>query len=162
MLELISSSATVIACLVIGAVLIVVEALTPGFGLPGFVGSIMLLMGSVLTWYNYGITLGLIVMLCSLVFALAAVLLSLRSAAKGKLSNSAIILKENTAEPEMRDESALVGLSGTAATPLNPVGSAIVEGKRVEVYSSGDFIPKGEKVIVTRTEGNKVYVDKCV
>ena len=162
MLELISSSATVIACLVIGAVLIVVEALTPGFGLPGFVGSIMLLMGSVLTWYNYGITLGLIVMLCSLVFALAAVLLSLRSAAKGKLSNSAIILKENTAEPEMRDESALVGLSGIAATPLNPVGSAIVEGKRVEVYSSGDFIPKGEKVIVTRTEGNKIYVDKCV
>lgn len=161
MLEFLSSGATVIACLVIGAILIVVEALTPGFSLPGFVGGILLFAGSVLTWYNYGITAGLIVLLCALLFTLAAVLLSLRSASKGKLADSAIVLEGSSASPEIKDDSALIGMKGTAATPLNPVGSALIDGRKIDVFSDDGFTVKGAKITVTRTEGNKIYVSKC-
>lgn len=161
MLDLFSSSATVIACLVIGAILIAVEALTPGLSLPGLFGSIMLLAGSVLTWYNYGITAGLIVLLCSFLFTIAAVLLSLRSAARGKLSKSPIILDENTAAPTAPDLNEMVGLTGTAATPLNPVGEVLLDGKRTSVLSEDGFITKGSKITVTRTEGGKIFVSKC-
>lgn len=161
MLEFLSSGATVAACLIIGAILIVVEALTPGFSLPGFVGGILLFAGSVLTWYNYGITAGLIVLLCALLFSVAAVLLSLRSASKGKLADSAIVLEGSSVPPEPKDASALVGMKGTAATPLNPVGSAMIDGKRIDVYSADGFTVKGAKITVTRTEGSKIYVSKC-
>ena len=161
MLGLFSSSATLITCLIIGAVLIVVEALTPGLSLPGLIGSILLFMGSVLAWYNYGLTAGLIVLLCSLLFTVAAVLLSLRSASRGKLSKSPIVLSENTLAPELPNISALIGQTGKAVTPLNPVGEILLDGKRIDVLSADGFIAKDTNVKVSRTEGNKVFVSKC-
>ncbi len=161
MLEIFGSGATVIACLVIGAILIVIEALTPGLSLPGLFGSILLLAGSVLAWYHYGLTIGLIVLLCSLLFTIAAVLLSLRSATRGKLANSPIVLTENTVSPEIPDISSLVGLTGTAITPLSPVGEVLLDGKKADVLSESGFITKGSKVTVTRTEGSKIFVSKC-
>jgi len=160
MFELFSSNAAIIACMAIGILLIVVEALTPGLGLPGLAGSAMLIVGSVLVWFNYGLTAGLITLLCALVFSSAAVLLSLRSAAKGKLSKAPIVLDDKTASPEAVDLSQLVGHSGTAVTPLNPVGTALIDGKKLDVLSADGFIAKDAQVCVTCTEGSKIYVSK--
>lgn len=161
MFELFSGSSAIIACLVVGLLLIVVEALTPGLGLPGLMGSVMLLGGSVLVWFSYGLTKGLITMLCSLVLTAAAVLFSLHSASKGKLSKSDIVLDEKTESPAVIDASGLIGLIGVAVTPLNPVGTILADGRKIDVFSSDGFIPKGTRITVTCTEGNKVYVSKC-
>ena len=52
----------------------------------------------------------------------------------------------------------LVGQEGEALTPLNPVGDALIGGKRLEVLSEGGYIPKGAQVTVLRTEGKKLTV----
>lgn len=160
MLEVFNSLPTIIACLAVGLVLIVIEALTPGLGLPGFTGTALLFFGSILIWCRYGLTPGLIALLCSLLLTFASVLLSLKSAMSGKLSKSGIMLEENTASPEVKDESELIGKRGTTATPLNPVGSVLLDGKRIDAFSDGGFIPKDCNVTVTRTDGSKVYVAK--
>ena len=35
----------------------------------------------------------------------------------------------------------------------------LIEGKRYDVSSMGDFLPKDSKIVVTKVEGSKLFVD---
>ena len=54
----------------------------------------------------------------------------------------------------------LVGKEGTTLTKLVPAGKALIEGKRLDVVSSGDYIEQNEEIVVTVVEGNRIVV-KC-
>lgn len=54
----------------------------------------------------------------------------------------------------------LVGVSGAAVTDLRPAGAALINSKRYDVVSRGDFITKGSPVIVLSVEGNRIVVKK--
>ena len=52
----------------------------------------------------------------------------------------------------------LVGKQGVAHTPLRPAGVAIIDGKKVDVVTRGDFLQRDAAVEVLDTEGNRVVV----
>jgi membrane-bound serine protease (ClpP class) len=52
------------------------------------------------------------------------------------------------------------GESGVAESFLRPAGIARFGNRRVDVMSEGDFIERGEKVVIVRVEGNRVIVRK--
>lgn len=52
----------------------------------------------------------------------------------------------------------LVGVEGEALTDLRPVGTARIEGQRLDVRSEIAFVPAGTKVRVTGVEGSTVRV----
>lgn len=52
----------------------------------------------------------------------------------------------------------LVGKEGVTLTPLRPVGMALIEGKRIDVVTMGDFLDRDVPVRVVDNEGNRVVV----
>ena len=52
----------------------------------------------------------------------------------------------------------LLGQTGTTLTTLRPAGTAVINGKRVDVVSEGAFIEKGKNVKVVDLEGLRVVV----
>ena len=148
----------IIFCLLVGIGLTVFEALLPGFGLPGITGITLMCAGSVLVWVTYGPTAGVCTVLAVLVLAILAVWLSFRSAAKGKLSRSKIILADTEAPKE--EHSIPMGKQGSALTILNPVGMAEFDGVRTQVISRGEYIQKGTAVRVSGYSGHDPIVDK--
>jgi membrane-bound ClpP family serine protease len=52
----------------------------------------------------------------------------------------------------------LVGTQGTAATPLYPSGKALFGDQLVDVIADGEFINRGDKVVVIETRSNRVLV----
>ncbi|MCL5290324.1 MAG: NfeD family protein, partial [Firmicutes bacterium] len=52
----------------------------------------------------------------------------------------------------------LLGQQGVAATPLRPAGAALIDGKRVDVVTEGEFIMPGTPVLVVMVEGTRVVV----
>jgi membrane-bound serine protease (ClpP class) len=58
------------------------------------------------------------------------------------------------------DLSFLVGKRGKALSLLRPAGIAIIEGKRYDVVSEGEFIQKDEEVEVTEVIGSKIIVKR--
>jgi membrane-bound ClpP family serine protease len=50
------------------------------------------------------------------------------------------------------------GDQGVAFNNIRPNGTAIINDKRVEVYSIGEFIDRQTKVEVVKVEGYKIYV----
>ena len=147
-----------ILCLLAGVALLVLEVFMPGFGLPGISGLLLLTVGIVLTWKTYGIVAGLAVTLISLALAGISISVSVKSAATGKLSKSALILNDVTASVDHEETETLVGREGETLTVLNPVGFAEFDGVRLNVVSEGPYLDKGVRVKVTQVEGNKIVV----
>lgn len=55
-------------------------------------------------------------------------------------------------------ESELKGIEGITTTDLHPAGTAILNGKRYDVISSGEYINKGTQVVVSAVNGNRIVV----
>jgi len=52
----------------------------------------------------------------------------------------------------------LIGRKGVALTPLRPAGIADIDGERVDVVTSGEFIDKGASILVRSARGSRVVV----
>ena len=159
-MEFITSNLPLLLCGIIGFILLLVEALMPGFGIAGISGIILEVVAIYLAWANHGIVFGLCVTLALLIVTGLAIYLSYRSVLKGRLSKSSLVLKEQEAplEDVSSDLKSRIGRSGTAATPLRPGGTVEMDGVRFPASSEGDFIPKDTRVEVTGVEGSRLIV----
>lgn len=61
-------------------------------------------------------------------------------------------------EAEREREAALLGATGSAITDLRPVGTAMIDGTRIEVLAEIGMIRAGAQVRVTAVSGNQVKV----
>ena len=157
-LAFILTNLPLIICLIAGVALLVVETFVPGFGLPGISGIVLLVAGVVLTWNTYGMAAGLSVSLIALALAGIAISLSIKSAAHGKISQSALILKDELPGAENEELAALLDQEGITTSVLSPVGTAEINGVRLEVISECAYLPKDVPIKVMRIDGNHIIV----
>ena len=90
-----------------------------------------------------------------------AILLSYRSAMKGRLSKSPLILKNEESAQPVSDTAAMaawISREGTVATPLRPAGFIEIDGERLNAATTGDFLERGASVLVTGVEGDHLVV----
>lgn len=157
-IQFIVTNLPLVLCLLTGVGLLVLEVFMPGFGLPGTSGIILMLAGIIMTFTNYGVAAGLAVTLITLAVAGISITVSIKSAASGRISKSALVLN-NVIQPEENERmNALAGKEGQALTVLNPVGTAEIEGMRLSVVSEGEWIEKDARVQVMLVEGSRVVV----
>ena len=53
-----------------------------------------------------------------------------------------------------------VGTQGNAVTDLRPAGIAVINGKRVDAVTRGEYLEKNTAIIVTAVTGNQIVVRK--
>jgi membrane-bound ClpP family serine protease len=58
--------------------------------------------------------------------------------------------------PELKS---FVGREGKSITALHPGGTAIIDGKRLDVVSRGEYIDKDSNLIVVEATGNQIMVE---
>ncbi len=149
-----------IICLAVGIVLLLVELVVPGFGVSGILGLIALVAAVIL---QIGNPTGMMFVIAIALFVVAAVVLIIyRSVIKGRLGRSRIILQEQIdgESNELSDaqQQALVGKSGVTLSPLRPSGIALVEGRRLNVMTDGEFVDKDMPVTVVQSAGLRILV----
>ena len=54
----------------------------------------------------------------------------------------------------------LVGKKLKAYTDLRPAGVAILDNEKLDVVTDGDFIEKGNGIVIVRVEGMRIVVKK--
>lgn len=131
---------------ILGFLLVIVEMFNPGFGVPGALGIVFLIVGVIVTaeTVEQGILMGVVIL------AILAVMLTivLYSASKGRLSKK-LILKDATDRQSgfsgTEDMKYLLGKSGKTVTPLRPAGCADLDGVRLDVVTRGEFIDKEDR-----------------
>lgn len=161
MAEFLFSHPVALAALVLGYILLVVEFCIPGFGFPGVAGVVLAILG-VLAMQPTPLQ-ALLLVAAYLALLCIALAICLRSAARGRLSKSRLVLNEVSTRPEAAESSDLdyfVGQIGAAHTPLRPSGIAEFNGVRLNVLSNGDYIERGAPVRVDRVEGKRIIVSQ--
>ena len=155
---LVASHIPALVMLIVGYALLVVEMYVPGFGVPGISG--LLCLGvSIYFLADGSVVAGLIMMLVVAALLSVALFISIRTASRGIMARSGLILKEVSVPEEAGDDlEYYVGKQGTARTILRPAGVGEFEGVRLNVYTDGEFIGEGASIEVTRVEGNRIFV----
>ena len=161
-LEIISLNWAAAICLILGLGFVTVEMFTPGFGVPGITGLVLLFAGILVASDSVleGLVLTIvIVLLLCLLFTIAV-----KSASNGALAKSPLILKEAATKQDGftsgEDLAYFMGKEGDVVTMLRPVGTADFDGVKLEVLSDGGIIEAGSRVRVVRVEGRKLVVKK--
>jgi membrane-bound serine protease (ClpP class) len=132
-----------------------VETVLPGL-IAGTIGVFALGAGVVMAYADFGFRTGNTVLLVVMTLLVAGTVAWIKFfpdspmaqvfVSKGQIGNLGV------EKPE------LVGKAGVALTALRPAGTAVFDGKRVDVVSEGTFVPKGEMVKVIAVEGLRVVV----
>lgn len=145
----------VITLLAVGVLLIVAEMFLPGI-VAGVLGACCLLAGVIEGYVVFGAHTGNLILLgvlAGLVAGLAVWLKFFPDSRLGRIFVSSRVVGEiGTDRPE------LVGKTGTAFTQLRPAGTALIDGKRVDVVTEGQLIEKGTPVRVVGVEGLRIIV----
>lgn len=148
--------AFIIAILLVGFALIFLEIFfIPGTTLFGIAGGVAVLIGVLMMYGYYGSTVGHI----TLITCLIAIVISVFMGFKVIQSNKLAMKGEINSKVNNEDVSFIsIGETGFTLTELRPNGKANIGGKKVEVYSTGDYIARNSPVEVFKVTGNKVFV----
>lgn len=144
-----------------GLLLMFLEMFLPGL-IAGVIGGILVIASIAMSYQHYGAEGGnialVIAMICSgIMWWWWAT--HFQNTRYGKRMTLQTSVDGNTVTPGLTD---FVGQSGTALTALRPGGTVVIDGKRVDAISDGEFIESGQPVHVLRAQGICIIVRRSV
>ena len=156
---------SIIAALIIaGLVLLMLEILTPSFGLLA-ASAVAAMCGAVWLCYTVSPILAAGVLVALLVGVPCYLVFMVKWLPTTALGQRLFLKRTSHAEgegvPDADELAAIVGQTGTAETLLRPSGAIRVAGKRIIALSESGIIPKGQPVKVVRAGGSNVIVRKA-
>ncbi len=145
----------IIILLVIGIILIVLELVAiPGTTISGIAGIILTVWGIVEVFTEYGSLWGGLITTFAALFCIGLFVWSLKTKTwKRFAQKTEISSKVNEIETTVN-----VGDKGKTITRLAPAGTALINGERMEVYTSTSFVDPNTDIEVEQVEGNKIRV----
>jgi membrane-bound serine protease (ClpP class) len=146
---------TVFILLVIGTVLMLLETVLPGM-IAGIIGFGCLVTGVVIAYMDHGPTVGNRVLLGVTTGLVTLGVLWIRFFPGSRLGQAFVSRQVIGGLDVERPE--LVNRTGTALTTLRPSGTALIDGKRVDVVADGSLIEQGTTIKVVAVEGLRVVV----
>ena len=150
-----------IALILAGMVFLLLEIITPTFGLLAVLG-IASFAGAVAVAFAISPVLG-VIMTAGLLFLVPAYLvITVKFLPKSPLGRRLFLrgARNATGEatPEASEHKSLVGKTGVAESILRPTGAVRIEGKRVIASAESGMINRGAKIKVVRTSGTNIIV----
>lgn len=146
----------IIILILLGILLLIVEFLIiPGVTVAG-IGGIALIGGTIyLTYRNYGLMVGNIVVVSTLVLVVALIIITMRTRTWKKVMLDTQI---DGKVADSMEEHIKAGDRGKAITRLAPMGNIQVGEVITEAKSMGEFIPVGTDIEVVRVKNKEVIV----
>ncbi len=147
-----------ILLLIAGFILIGVEMVVPGFGVPGISGIVCLMAGIFLTAdsIEQGVLITVVV-----IVALGILMTIIMGFLSQKKFKSPIILDTDVKAGvpiDSSDLTYLLGKEGVAATDLKPAGKGDFEGVELDIFSEGQYIKKGTRIVISKVNQKKLMV----
>ena len=155
------SAFTIGALIVIGFLLLFFELFVPG-GIIGLIGVVIILGALVAAGAEFGggvvFPLGIACLLGVLGFFYAWFKYLPDSRLGRRVNLNTRMRKESGYTSQDLDLETLIGGRGEALSDLHPSGIAKIEGRRLDVVSSGAYITKGSPIVVSKVNSNRIVV----
>lgn len=146
---------------VLGFGAIILEFFVPSAGLIGIVGGGCVIAGIVFTFKTYGAEAGTLFLIACVITGPVLMFLYFKIFPRSPIGKKLILHRTQNREagfhtpPELNE-----GEKGVSTTDLRPSGKIVIDDKEYSVSTEGEYIEKGENVIVTKVEGNRITVQR--
>ena len=147
----------IITLIIIGVVLILAELLLiPGIGVVGILGLLSLIGANFIAFFYHSQTVGVIVLILSIVICTLAVSYALRAKTWKRLSLNDEI--EAKAIPLPQEQGIHIGMRGKTLGRLIPAGKARFGAIDTEVYALKGVIDPATEIEVVQIEDLRIFV----
>jgi membrane-bound serine protease (ClpP class) len=148
---------------VAGLAAIIIEFFVPALGIIGVLGFGSIVAGIILAFLGYGTAVGVAFLIGAAIATPAVIALYFKVFPKSFMGKWLILRNEQKQDdgfssylPKKYED--LAGKEGTTVTVLRPSGAATIDGVKHSVVTGGEFIGKGEKIVVSRVAGSRIVV----
>lgn len=147
----------ILSLIIIGLALIVIEMIfIPGTTVVGIIGLICLIAGLVMSFNNFGSSIGWLTTGGTTILAAGVFIYSFRSGAWKKFAlKQSIDSKVNDSTPINVE----IGDEGLALSALRPIGKGEINGQVLEIRSFGELVEADSKIKVAKIEKRKIFVE---
>lgn len=145
---------------ILGILVVVAEIFIPSLGVLMAIALGLLLYSLYLAFTTISTFAGMVFLCMDLLAVPVLLILGMKILAVSPLSLKSRLSSKNGVVSQAAIPEAYMNKQGRAATDLRPSGMALIEGKRLDVVTDGDYIEADTPVIVTRVTGNQIIVEK--
>ena len=142
----------------IGVVVIIAEIILPSGGALTILAIGVFGYSLYVAFTQFGPMVGAVFLAVDVVMIPALVVLGLKLLARSPATLRTTLSSADGVTSQDPMAAQYVGRAGRAITDLRPAGTAVIDGKRVDVVTRGEYIEKNTPVVVHAVTGNQVVV----
>ncbi|MCP4119281.1 MAG: serine protease [Desulfobacteraceae bacterium] len=143
---------------IVGVGIIIAEIIIPSGGILSIMAALVFgySLYTVFTGFSPGV--GMAFVMADMVIIPVLVYVGLRLLAKSPVTLRTTLSSEEGIVSQSPGLESYVGKTGVSKTDLRPAGIAIIEEKRVDVVTRGEYIHKDTPIVVHAVTGNQIIV----
>jgi membrane-bound serine protease (ClpP class) len=145
----------VVTLLVVGTILLLAETVLPGL-IAGILGALCLMGGIVAGYMQFGARTGNYILIGVLVALIGGFCAWVKFFPDSRLGR--VLISRRAVGNIRAEKPELLHQTGIAFTQLRPSGTALINGKRVDVVAEGMLVEKDTPIKVVAIEGMRVVV----
>jgi membrane-bound ClpP family serine protease len=144
----------------VGVVVVIAEVILPSGGILSIVALGAFGYSLFVVFSEISKTIGFVFVAVDLVLIPVLVIVGLKLLTKSPVTLRKTLSREKGVSSQPSNLDSYIDMQGTAVTDLRPAGKAIINGKRVDVVTRGEYFEKDATIIVTAVTGNQIIVRK--
>jgi membrane-bound ClpP family serine protease len=144
----------------VGVVVIIAEIIIPSGGILSIVALGVFGYSLFIVFNEISMTIGFSFVAADLLLIPVLVIVGLKLLARSPATLRKTLSRKEGVSSQSSELESYVGTQGNAVTDLRPAGIAVINGKRVDVVSRGEYLEKDSEIIVTAVTGNQIIVRK--
>jgi membrane-bound ClpP family serine protease len=144
----------------VGVVVIIAEIIIPSGGILSIAALGVFGYSLFIVFNEISMTIGFSFVAADLILIPVLVIVGLKLLARSPVTLRKTLSRKEGVSSQSSELESYVGMQGNAVTDLRPAGIAVINGKRVDVVTRGDYLEKDSAIIVTTVTGNQIIVRK--
>jgi membrane-bound serine protease (ClpP class) len=144
----------------VGVVVIIAEIILPSGGILSIVALGVFGYSLFIDFNEISMTIGFSFVAADLILIPVLVIVGLKLLARSPVTLRKTLSRKEGVSSQSSELESYVGTQGNAVTDLRPAGIAVINGKRLDVVTRGEYLEKDSAIIVTAVTGNQIIVRK--
>ena len=144
----------------VGVVVIIAEIILPSGGILSIVALAIFGYSLFIVFNEISMTIGFSFVAADLILIPVLVIVGLKLLARSPVTLRKTLSRKEGVSSQSSELESYVGTQGNAVTDLRPAGIAVINGKRVDVVTRGEYLEKDSAIIVSAVTGNQIIVRK--
>lgn len=144
----------------VGVIVIIAEIILPSGGILSIVALGVFGYSIFVVFKEISNTAGFAFVAADLVMIPVLVIVGLKLMARSPVTLRNTLSREEGVSSQHPELDRYMDMQGTAITDLHPSGTAVIDGKRVDVVTRGEYLEKDTVIRVTDVTGNQIIVRK--